>query len=101
MSAAAQLPSGGLYSGLNGAIEGQPVVEALNHGATRTIATHGTTTLAEDGSLATGSVDQGVINIESTQSGVFCTAVVLDAADAADGYTLPLVRVNPHPGTVE
>ena len=45
---------------------------------------------------------EGVINIESTQSGVFCTAKTIDAsATFPDGVILPLVRVNPHPGTVD
>ena len=43
----------------------------------------------------------GVINIESTQSGVFCNAIFLDAAGGGLAFNLPLVRVNPHPGTVE
>jgi hypothetical protein len=47
-------------------------------------------------------ISQGVVNIESTQSGVFCTAEVLDAAASAPtGIARHLVRVNPHPGTVE
>jgi hypothetical protein len=74
---------------------------SLLHGNTITVVTHATNTLFDDIILTTGFVAQGVVNIESTQSAVFCTAVVLDAADKADGYALPLVRVNPHPGTVE
>ena len=83
-----------------GTVMGNQTV-SLGHGATLTVSTHPTPTLFDDVSLDTGPVTQGVVNIESTQSGVFCTAVVLDLADVADGYTLPLVRVNPHPGTVE
>ena len=44
---------------------------------------------------------QGVLNIEATQSGIFCTAMIVDGADAGEGITLPLVRINPHPGTLE
>jgi hypothetical protein len=74
---------------------------SIQHGLTVTVSTHSTTTFFDNGGLATGLVGQGVVNIESTQSGVFCNAVILDGADAGDGFILPLVRVNPHPGTVE
>ena len=73
----------------------------LVHGATLTAGTHANATQIRDVDLGGFIVLQGVVNIESTQSGVFCTAVVIDSSDIADGYTLPLVRVNPHPGTVE
>ena len=56
----------------------------------------------ENDILATGNLNGGVVNIESTQSGVFCSAVTIDAAAISpDGVPLRLVRVNPHPGTVE
>ena len=75
---------------------------SVAHGRTQTAPTHNTAAYSEDGSLATGLVGEGVINIESTQSGVFCNAKTIDAsAGFPDGVTLPLVRVNPHPGTVE
>jgi hypothetical protein len=82
------------------------VVEAsttitIPHGGTRTASTHGVTAFSSDLILHTGPVGQGVINIESTQSGVFCTAFIVDAATAANVASMPLVRVNPHPGTVE
>jgi hypothetical protein len=52
--------------------------------------------------LQTGSVNQGVVNIEATNSAVFCNAMIVDAGAAIpDGIALHLVRVNPHPGTVE
>jgi hypothetical protein len=52
--------------------------------------------------LDTGLVIQGVANIESTQSGVFCSAGAINAAAGfPDGVAVPLVRVNAHPGTVE
>jgi hypothetical protein len=77
--------------------------QTLAHGATVTIATReevSTYTTAID--IDTGAVQQGVVNIESLQSGVFCSAMSVDAsANDPAGFTLPLVRVNPHPGTVE
>jgi hypothetical protein len=71
------------------------------HGATVTTSTHGTFAYG-DSSLVTGGLFQGAINIESFQSGVFCNAVVVDSAASTPlGVPLPLVRINPHPGTVE
>ena len=71
----------------------------IAHGETAIVSTHHTTTFSGI-SLGTGAV-QGVINIESTESAVFCTALIVDAADAGEGMPLHLVRVNPHSGTVE
>jgi hypothetical protein len=41
--------------------------------------------------------------VEATNSAVFCTAAVIDAGSATPAFSMPihLVRVNPHPGTVE
>jgi len=89
-----------LVLGLDGQIEASQTID-LAHGATRTAATHLEATFDSDFNLATGVVGQGVVNIESTQSAVFCNAMVTDADAAGNGITLPLVRVNPHPGTVE
>jgi hypothetical protein len=83
-----------------GQVAADSTYSTVAHGATVTSFTHGTTTFS--GTLMpTGLVEHGVINIESTQSGVFCSAFIVDAADAGEMTTLPLVRVNPHPGTVE
>jgi len=72
------------------------------HGATVAVSTHATLPYEEDTDLGTLAVSEGVINIESLQSGVFCNAKTIDASAAfPDGVVLPLVRVNPHPGTVE
>jgi len=69
------------------------------HGVTYTVATTATFTYAEHHNLDMGAVSGGMVNIEATQSGVFCNAKVIDAAAAfPDGLALPLVRVNPHPG---
>jgi hypothetical protein len=52
--------------------------------------------------LNTGTLLHGTVNIESTQSGVFCTAMMVDATTAGpNGIALNLVRINPHPGAVE
>ena len=51
--------------------------------------------------MPTGLVEHGVINIESTQSGVFCSAFIVDAADAGEMAPIHLVRINGHPGAEE
>ena len=74
------------------------------HGATITASTHETGVFGDStNEIIQGAlVFQGGINIEFTQSGVFCTAMILDASVfTPSGIDLHLVRVNPHPGTVE
>ena len=79
------------------------VVRAVSHGASFGAGTHNTVFFPEDELLAEGGVIfRGTVNIESTQSGVFCQAYVTDAAASVPNVVqLHLVRVNPHPGTVE
>jgi hypothetical protein len=73
------------------------------HGSTITVATKFTLIFVETSVLDTGNVNRGAVIIESTQSGVFCTAAVIDAGLSTPSLSMPLdlVRVNPHPGTVE
>ena len=75
----------------------------IPHGGTRTAGTHNTSFFAEDVLLHAGTVNlNGAINIESTESAVFCTGNITDALNDPDySFALRLVRVNPHPGTVE
>ena len=85
----------------NGSIATSSPITVLS-GSTVAVSTHFTLLYNEDLNLGTGIVNEGVVNIESTQSGVFCNAKTIDASTAVpNGITLPLVRVNPHPGTVE
>ena len=80
------------------------LTRTLAHGATETFSTHLTVIFFDVGNdLATGAVSQGVVNVEATNSAVFCTAAVIDAAGNPPVFSMPLhlVRVNPHPGTVE
>jgi hypothetical protein len=85
----------------SGGIAGNLTLNAA-HGDTLTVSTHSTLAYDENNNLNTGVVAAGAINIESTQSGVFCNAKTIDAALSSPvGVTLDLVRVNPHPGTVE
>jgi len=76
--------------------------QTLPHGFTATASTHDTAVFS-DSVMNSGTVSPGVVNIESTESGIFCTAVVVDAANATPLFMGPihLVRVNPHPGTLE
>ena len=92
-----------LILGSDGAVDGS-VTRTLVHGATETFSTHQTSIFTDSpGNLATGTVNQGVVNVEATNSAVFCTAAVIDAAGFPPVFSMPLhlVRVNPHPGTVE
>ena len=67
---------------------------------TLTVSTHGTFFI--DFNASTGFIGQGVLNIQSTESAVFCSAMIVDAAGpVANGIDLHMVRYNPHPGTVE
>jgi hypothetical protein len=84
-----------------GIVVGNTSVTGVGHGRTLRFATH-PTFLGNEEYLATGGIFGGVINVESLQSGVFCTFAVVDAAGPGGaGFPLNAVRVNPHPGTVE
>ena len=73
----------------------------IPHGGTRTVATHGT----NFGGTALdipSAIIQGVLNVESTQSGVFCSAMIVEAVvGRVYGIPLHMVRINPHPGAGE
>ena len=87
----------------DGAVEGSQT-RTLAHGATVTFSTHQTNIFLEIGpDLVPFYVAQGVVNVEATNSAVFCTAAVIDAENYPPVFSMPLhlVRVNPHPGTVE
>ena len=94
-----------LVLNFNGNVAGSVTVSTVLHGQTRTITTHGITFLGNDSTdTSQGTIiDQGSIIIEATESGVFCTAAVFDAEGFPPVFSTPLhlVRVNPHPGTVE
>ena len=90
-----------LILGPSGGVEGQ-ATDTVAHGATVTRATH-LTSVWNDLSLVTGEVRGGVVNIEATNSAVFCSGVIHNAAlsNGLDGVPVRLVRVNVHPGTEE
>jgi hypothetical protein len=76
--------------------------QTLAHGATVTVSTDDIDFYANEIDLNANALDQGVVNIEALQSGVFCNAMSVNGNPTdPNGFTLPLVRVNPHPGTVE
>jgi hypothetical protein len=86
-----------------GAVAGS-LTRNLAHGTTETFSSHATGIFIEGfDTLMTGAVAQGVVNVEATNSAVFCTAAVIDAGTFPPAFSMPLhlVRVNPHPGTVE
>jgi hypothetical protein len=85
-----------------GAIDGVQTIQNIDHGRTVTVATRVTNEFSETFTFPGPVITEGAVNIEATNSAVFCTAKVVEpAADRPTGFTLPLVRVNPHPGTVE
>jgi hypothetical protein len=90
-----------LILSVGGVVEGSQTF-TLAHGTTHTFSTHDVTAFY-DFYLNTGFVSQGVLNVESTNSAVFCTAVVVDASSIMPTFMSPLhlVRINPHPGAVE
>ena len=85
-----------------GSLVGSQVVN-VPHGSSTGVTTHFTNFFSENAEIAPGVVIfRGTVNIESTQSGVFCQAYATDAAVSVPNVVpLKLVRVNPHPGTVE
>ena len=86
-----------------GAVLGSVTVASVLHGATIQVSTHFTNPYINETALITGTVlNTGVVNIESLQSAVFCTAAIIDAAAVnPDGVTPHIIRVNPNPGSVE
>jgi hypothetical protein len=91
-----------LVLSVEGTFLGQNTV-TIPHGGGRNVSTHFTGHFPEDGVIAPDvTFSRGTVNIESTQSGVFCQGFIVDAAAAGPtGIPLRFIRVNPHPGTVE
>ena len=71
--------------------------------ATKTITSMGSASFTNDTPLPTGTFLGGSIQILSTQSAVYCSAMIIrtDGGDDPSGVALHMVRFNPHPGTVE
>ena len=76
---------------------------SVAHGATYAVSTQDSPVYVEVFTFTNPLIQEGAVNIESTNSGVFCTARTssVGSITAGPSYTIPLVRVNPHPGTVE
>jgi hypothetical protein len=71
------------------------------HGAHHTAGTRDSFVFNEQ-VFTMGDILQGTVNIESTQSGVFCSSMIVDPSTTGpNGMTLRLVRVNGHPGVQE
>lgn len=62
---------------------------------------NGTVTNTDNFSVSAASNTTGRLAIYSTQSAVFCNAVVARSDQEDAGNSLPMVRFNAHPGTVE
>jgi hypothetical protein len=75
----------------------------LVHGRTYTVSSRNTVFFSEDFSFLGLSIKEGAVNIESTNSAVFCTIKGVVDPESIEPTVFPfaLVRVNPHPGTVE
>jgi hypothetical protein len=87
-----------------GVVLDSTTADDVAHGATIEVSTHNTNAYTnETASLIAGIVlSSGVLNIESLQSGVFCTAAIIDASLSNPvGITPHIIRINPHPGSVE
>ena len=87
----------------NGAFQGG-FTRTLSHGQAAVAVTHLTNAFLDTGNSmgVSGILSSGTVNIETTNSGVFCTAMIVDATSGTlDGVDLHLVRINPHPGSVE
>ena len=68
---------------------------------TVTVSTHGVLHF-NDLVANTGAISKGFFIVQSTQSGVYCTAMIVDAdGPPSSGIALHMVRYNPHPETVE
>ena len=71
---------------------------SVAHGARHTAATRDTAIFSEQ-VFTMGAITQGTVNIKSTQSGVFCSSMIVDPTTAGpNGMTLRPVRMNGHPG---
>ena len=83
-----------------GAIKGDHTA-TVAHAATYTVATQNIISFSET-IVDTGIINQGMVTVLSTQSAVFCTAMILDdSQNGPNGVDLHMVRFNPHPGAVE
>jgi hypothetical protein len=92
-----------LVLGAGGNVLNAVTANGVPHGATIERSTHLTAAYNNEVALITGTgLSAGVINIESLESGVFCTAAIIDASlENPLGVTPHIVRINPHPGSVE
>ena len=93
-----------IFRHINGAIGGI-TTRSLANLAALIVATEGKVGfLNQEVELATGPIAAGTLHILSTQSAVYCSAMLVesDAANAVPaGAALHMVRFSPHPGTVE
>ena len=90
-----------LILNFNGAVA-DTHTQALAHGANMTVGTRGAASLSITSMDTPAPLLNGTVNIESTESAVFCTAMLIDkTTPGPNGVTLRLVRSNGHPGAEE
>jgi hypothetical protein len=83
----------------NGASKGSNTA-VFGHAFTHTVSTQNTS--FAEAIVNTGVIFQGLVTVYSTQSAVFCTAMIVDPSlSAPEGIDLHMVRYNANPGTVE
>ena len=70
--------------------------------ASRVVTTQGSNNIINAFALPTSFMTGGSLQVLSTESAVFCSAMMVNAAGTeGPGVDLHMVRFNPHPGTVE
>jgi hypothetical protein len=77
-------------------------VKAVPNGSMWSVGTkNGTKTHVDAEQMPSFSLLSGQVRIFSTQSGVFCSAIVARSDQDDPGNSLRMVRFNAHPGTIE
>jgi hypothetical protein len=87
----------------NGTVAGSATLPLANLAA-QTITTEGNVDFLDEIQLETGIFIGGTLQIQSTQSAIYCSAMLVHANGGSSGpagVALHMVRLNPHPGTVE
>jgi hypothetical protein len=87
----------------DGTIAGHILISLANLRA-QTVTTTGNVDFLDEIELETGVLFGGTVQVQSTQSAVYCSAMLTNANGGETGpagVALHMVRLNPHPGTVE
>jgi hypothetical protein len=90
-----------VFLDVNGASKGSAQGTVVNGRILGVGTAKGTQTHPDTFFVATASSFNGRAVVYSTQSGVFCNAILARSDQDDPGNSLHMVRYNPHPGTVE